>query len=512
MFKTIAARIGRDTDYPERQWRIDLLTRVLTGRLYDSLQHPFHEERNGAGEYIPLAQRRPSARYGLCRVVVDDSVSLLFDEGHFPMAHSEDKPTAAGLAAIAKDSRLNEVMIDAATRGSVGSVAVLMRVLKQKSGRYRIFFQVMETQFLTPTWDAAAPDTLLTVREQYKVRGSDLVSRGYVVDDPTAEYWFARQWDDRAETWFLPWPVRTRDGQPPADPLVDEERSVEHRLGFLPMVWIMNLPGGDGIDGACTFPPEAIDAGIAIDYQLSQLGRGLKYSSDPTLLIKEPSPMMAGSPVAGDSGGGSAVIKGGDNAILVGKDGDAKLLEINGSAASAVLDYVRCLREFAMESAHGNRANADKVSAAQSGRAMEMMNQSLIWLADKLRITYGESGLVALLSMVARASQVFDLALINGIRVGKLNTDKPLSLKWPRWYALTADDRLNDAKTLVALTGGGIVSRETATGIVAATYDIEDVAAETARVKGDTPTPPSAPPSQPLARLRRRVAKRSEVG
>ena len=32
----------------------------------------------------------------------------------------------------------------------------------------------------------------------------------------------------------------------------------------------------------------AKETGIEIDYQLSQAGRGLKYSSDPTLWIKEP--------------------------------------------------------------------------------------------------------------------------------------------------------------------------------------------------------------------------------
>ncbi len=37
-----------------------------------------------AGEYIPLRLRRPSVRYPLCRTVVEDSVSLLFSEGHFP--------------------------------------------------------------------------------------------------------------------------------------------------------------------------------------------------------------------------------------------------------------------------------------------------------------------------------------------------------------------------------------------------------------------------------------------
>lgn len=482
MFKTITARIDRDTDFPARQYRLDLLTRVLEGALYDVLEHPFHEERNEAGEYIPLHMRRPSARYGLCKVVVDDSVSLLFDEGHFPTVHCDDKPTVEALASIIKESRLNETMISSATTGSVGSVAILMRVLPQKAGGNRAFFRVLGTQYLTPTWDPNAPDTLQKVREQYKVNGADLIARGYAVDDEKAEYWFAREWDADAETWFLPWPVRAKDGEASATPVVDAKRTVQHKLGFVPMVWIKNLPGGDDIDGCCTFPREAIDNAIAIDYQLSQLGRGLKYSSDPTLLIKEPSALMGGAAVAG---GGNAVPKGGDNAILVGPDGDAKLLEINGTAAEAVLEYVRCLRELALETAHGNRANADKISAAQSGRAMELMNQSLIWLADKLRISYGEGGLLALVRMVVRVSQDFELVSADGQKLGKLSTDKPLSLKWPRWYAPTADDRLNDANTIDTLVSAGAMSQETAVKAVADTYDVEDVQAEIARIKAD---------------------------
>ena len=45
---------------------------------------------------------------------------------------------------------------------------------------------------------------------------------------------------------------------------------------------------------------------------------------------------------------------------------------------------------------HGNRANADRLTAAQSGRALELMNQGLVWLADNLRISYGEGALLSL--------------------------------------------------------------------------------------------------------------------
>ena len=469
MFKTIrdTLRNARDKDYPERQFEVNLLSRVLDGTLYDHLQHDFHSEKTDGGEYIPLRDRRPSVRYGLCRVVVDDSISLLFSEGHFPAVECADEKTRDQLTALAKEVRLNEVMIDAATKGSVGSVAIFLRVLSN-----RVFLKVSDTQFLTPVWNPEMPDTLLRVEERYKIKGEVLKKQGYAIDDKDlqADFWFGRDWDNQAETWYMPWKVL----EPTAAPTVDTAKTTRHGLGFVPVVWAKNLPGGDDIDGKCTFPSEVIDTSIEIDYQLSQAGRGLKYSSDPTLLIKEP---------AMDANGD--LVKGGGNALMVSKEGDAKLLEINGSAAAAVIEYVRCLRELALETAHGNRANADKISAAQSGRAMELMNQALIWLADRLRISYGEGALLDLLRMVVQVSGKVKLKFKDGTEVGELAAKEPLSLRWPHWYAPTYEDKQAEAVTLTTLVEGGVMSKETAVNAIADGYDIEDPADELRRIQKD---------------------------
>ena len=377
MFDTICDFVPRDNDYSARTRSLDILRRVLNGTLYDVLPYQFHQERTAGGEYIPLRNRRPSVRYALCRGVVEDSISLLFSEGHFPTIDCADRAVTAFLASVAKETRLNQVMIDAAIRGSVGSVAILLRLL-----RGRVFIDVLDTSYLVPVWDAEAPDTLIRVTERYKVSGQTLIANGYDIINVSIDYWFARCWDTEDETWFVPSPVG-EDTQPVIDPF----KSVRHGLGFVPLVWIRNLPGpsasGDPNDGACTFRA-AIETQIEIDYQLSQAGRGLKYSSDPTLLIKEP--------VSTDS----EIVKGAGNALIVNEKGDAKLLEIGGTASAAVIDYVRVLREMALESVHGNRASADRLTAAQSGRALELLNQGLIWLADNLRISYGEGALLQL--------------------------------------------------------------------------------------------------------------------
>ena len=453
MFDTICDLVPYDGDYPSRVGRLTVLNRVLDGTLYDVLPFHFHQERSEAGEYIPLRQRRPSVRYPLCRVVVEDSVSLLFSEGHFPTIDSSDPAVRIAFANIVKEIRLSLTMIQAATRGATGSVALLLRVLKG-----RIFVDVLDTMYLTPVWDPSAPDTLARVDERYKVSGSDLLRNGYSVDDPGGQYWFARSWDNEREMWFEP----TLVGQAAAGK-VDTARSVAHRMGAVPIVWIKNLPGssatGDSNDGACTFAA-AMHTQVEIDYQLSQVGRGLKYSSDPTLLLKDPT-LSDGD-----------LIRGAGNALVVSEKGDARLLEIGGTASAAVIEYVRTLRELALESIHGNRASPERLTAAQSGRALELLNHGLICLADNLRASYGEAGLLQLARLIVLASQKYSLVVL-GVPIEPLDPNACLSLKWPRWYPTTADDRQKDVQSLTSLVATGCISRETALKAIATCYDLE---------------------------------------
>jgi len=241
----------------------------------------------------------------------------------------------------------------------------------------------------------------------------------------------------------------------------------------VPMVWIRNLPGGDDVDGAPTISDEAIETQIEIEYILSQAGRGLKYASDPLLMIREP----AADP-------GREMVRSASNAIIVGEGGDAKLVEITGGATDAVLEYAKRLREIVLEQLHGNRTNPDKLSAAQSGRAMELLNQPMLWLADRLRITYGERGLKALLRLIQRASQKMQLLDADDAAYPKIAM-RPITLKWAPWYAPTHADKAQDANTLRTLTDAGLMSRETAVQQIAPVYDIEDVPAELTRIEAE---------------------------
>jgi hypothetical protein len=105
---------------------------------------------------------------------------------------------------------------------------------------------------------------------------------------------------------------------------------------------------------------------------------------------------------------------------------------------------------------------------------LELLNQGLIWLADNLRTSYGEAGLLQLARLIVRASQVYTLVVL-GQEVGSLDQATPLSLKWPRWYPTTADDRQKDVQSLTSLVAAGCISRETALKVIAGCYDIEHI-------------------------------------
>ena len=477
MYKTIKESWKRDIDLPERAYRLEMLNRVLDGTLYDQLPYPFHMERTRSNEYIPLHMRRPNTRFNVVRSVVDDAASLLFSESHFPKAKHADKHTREALARLIKETNLNEIYLDACVRGSVGSVAILMRVLKG-----RLFFEVRPTTYLTPAWDPLAPDTLKAVTELYKVRGSDLMAGGYEGNyNPAASYWLKTVWNGEAETTFLPVAVK-RENDEPIKWIVDADRSITHNLGFVPIDWIKNLPGGDAIDGEPTMKHDAIETSVSIDYLASQNGRGLKYSLDPTLVIKESA--YGNNNEGAVLGQGNARAIGAGNAIVVDSEGDAKLLESSGSASDAVINFLRMERELALESLKGNRASAEKMATAQSGKALELLNQTLVWLADRLRISYGEKSLHNVLQLIITVSRKVALVYKDGTTVGELAAGN-IALSWPSWYSPTPVELQQTIETLARAVDAGIISRESAIAEICALYDIEDVAAETTLIKAE---------------------------
>jgi hypothetical protein len=163
MFEKLTKKIYRDKDYPERTHRLESFEKVLDGTVYDSLRYEFEQDQEDKmGEYISISERKPNVRYNLCKMVVDDSVSLLFSNEHMPeIICDEDNNLRDIIELFVKKTNLNSIMIEAATKGSVGSVAIWYRIIKNKP-----LLKVMNTKYLTPIFDISDNTTLIKVIEE----------------------------------------------------------------------------------------------------------------------------------------------------------------------------------------------------------------------------------------------------------------------------------------------------------------------------------------------------------
>ncbi len=451
-----------DKDSSFRQMKLDILKKFLDGTIYDNLG-PFWKEFQD-NVYVPLAKRRPSVTYPLCKIIVDESSSMLFGQSHFPVIRSkDDECTTQFLQYVTRMCHLKQVMLQASKVGSVGSVCIVLKILNGK-----FYFEVLGTKNLTPVFDRMSPDDLVELTEKRKTDGSTLKSMGYDIpkDNLNKLYWFVRKWDDSREILYIPY-LCDEDEDETFTPTEDKSKQDDHDFGFVPVVWIKNLPSAGQIDGACTFEP-ALDIVVEIDTHLSQNGRLLKYNSDPTLVIKNPNNLE-----------GNQLIKG-INRIELDEKGDAYYAEINGKSSEAVVEFVKLLREYGLEAIRGNRVSPEKMSNAQSGIGFEMMNMALVGLVEELRLTYGQFGLLKIYRMILDIVQS-DKYDINYGEYSPDFTNDPqgnITLDWPAWYPPTAIEKLQESQALTGYVNNGIISKETAIGSIADEYNILDVIEE----------------------------------
>ncbi len=487
----------RDTDFPERTRRLLIYRSILDGTFYDVLRKEFDEERNSVDGYIPLRERRPSVLNGtrLCGTVVEQSSTMLFGDGRFPNVTIGNADEDKVIADLIRETQLVQRMRDATRRGSVGSVAILMRILPNRQNQLRTFFEVFDTFYLTPEYDNQEPDRLIKITELRKAKGRDLKDAGYAITDEELDrvFWFKRVWDEDSEIWYLP--TESVSGVS-ATWMEDTEKTVHHNLGFCPWVWIRNLNGGEHIDGNCTFEP-GIKTCVEIDYLQSQAGRGLRYSMDPMLVIKEPvtPAMMDANGAANDQEllgwhhedgrrVGGDIVRSADTALVMDVTGDAKMLELNGSSLEAAQKHIEKLRQYAMEAMNGSLVNPDQINSHQGAKALEILHAPLIRLCDNLRSSYGEDGLAALIRMWVRVANTRPMFVMDEV-VKIKGKPSAVSLHWHSWFPITEQELGTKVATVTNAVKSGIMSKEKAVAVIASDYDITDIKAELKAIEKD---------------------------
>ncbi len=485
----------------ERFKRLTALEQMLDGTAYQVLEIPFDNEYDVGDRYIPMRDRRPSLVYNLPKIIVDQTSTLTFGEAHFPHIRCW-KP--GGVKSTPGENRNDEMeraiehliefcsiemaMLDAVYTGSVGCAAHIVRGLGDSKTPS---IETIRGKFASPQFDPKDPSKLKQLTITYTVVGEELLSLGYepsLVKKPDEMYWMKIEIDDKEERRFIPVDTKKyvlilqnlqkdpKDRDPEFEWHIDNDRSYTHGFNVVPVVWYVNPPANSLLDGTSTF--ECIcDFAVEISYQLSQVGRGLRYSADPTMVVNS-GDLWSLSP-ENRFNGAAKIEKDPSRAMVLGKDGDAKLLEMNGQGMQTSLEYVRLLREYAMEVVGGLKADSETAKGTESGRALEILNQALVWLVERLRVSYGTNGLIPLLRIIMAGIESGAL-VVDGLDKSSFDSTAPIRLVWPSWWTPRGADFSAHIQGLEMLAGGSsttpvpLLSLATVTRLAAQAAGIDD--------------------------------------
>jgi hypothetical protein len=467
-FQELADKIDYPKGTTDRFKRLDALERLWKGSIYDVLQWPFDKEENGPGNYIELHDRRPSVKYQLPKIIVDHTSSLTFGDAHAPavrISQAADDVSPETLAEkheqferIIESLELEAVMLEAMQKGCVGSVAAVLRILPDKTP----YIEIVEGKYCTPVFDVADPRKLTQMDQVYAVTAEDLRLSGYdgKYDDNKLYYIKVTYTKERVlaslpleEKKFLKLGDTTVDETTGAQVVIrwekDEERSYINKLGAINVVWMKNLPNRTSLDGECTFAA-ITDMVIEISYLMSQIGRGYRYTADP-LMVEKSAPLQTSIPLAGsDPAAETKIIK--SPARMLKVEGDMSVLEISGEGLRGAGDHVKQLREYAMETISGMKADSENSRGPTSGTALHMLHQALVWLVERFRTSYGVRGYLELLRMVLRGLVAGTIEIQN-VDASKVDADTPLRLVWPQWSTPSGADMLAELQALSEAAG-----------------------------------------------------------
>lgn len=471
-FKEIVDKFDKIPGVTPRFLRLYAYERMLDGTFYDDLPFGFSQEDNN-GSYIPLQNRRPSTPYNIPRIIVDQTAGLLFSEEQFPNVRCSfdtdevDEPKQLqeyekNIATIIRECNLETIMLDVFEAGNVGSCAILVRGLDDSLP----YIEVIPGKNAKPVFDKRNPRKLLAIVQVYPADTQELIEDGYDNINPDLTYFMRIAVDDEAEIRYRPLPAheyeniggKRNDGT--TIEWVETER-YEHNFGRCPAVWVKNLSGGKGVDGPCTWGTIADDI-IEIDYLLSQLGRGLRYSQDPMLAIEQGELASVsgnfkplGDPDDDNEDGtnqrdaNGKLVRSPNNILSV--EGKAKLLEITGGGFDATGKHLERLREWALEVIGGMKSNAHDQGSHQSGRALEILHNNLLLLVKRQRVAYGNNALIPLLRIILTGIQTGEFE-IPGVNV--IDPNIPLHLIWNDWKKPSGSDLMNEVQALQIASGG----------------------------------------------------------
>jgi hypothetical protein len=487
----------------ERFRRLDKLESYYRCTQYDGLRYDWNGNLRGYGGeadirpgwYVPLARRRPSARFELARLIVQRFSAMVFGAERFPQLVIEgDEEAQDYLRELAREARLMPKLAEARNKGGAQGSACMSFGFVDGKPRLNVH-NAKHVEVLR--WADRYLHRPAEVLEAYSyprtVYGQDGKPR-------VVQFYFARYWSETEEILWDPIPEERARGGAWVDSVPSQR--VAHEFGFCPFYWAQNRPESESVDGDSDFEglSDKIDE---MNILLSATSKGTVANVDPTLVVKDDPINNTGK-----------LRKGSENAIY--SKGGAEYLELRGDSLKAALSLLQEHKDEALDTASVVLARPEMASKATSAAALRVVYMPMINAADVLREQYGQFAQQICTDMLRAARLIIGRApgeivtTADGQRLQRLptvvlgpkygedgtvqervpGTSEAVTLNWPPYFPNTWSDTKSAVEAIVAAAGAGtsIISRRTAVENIAAIFGIADVDQEIEAMDGDAAT------------------------
>jgi hypothetical protein len=453
---------------------------------------------------VPLRERKPRIIVPLFRETVEAVDRFLWSGNRFPQAvvnATREDDAAPGddevgpvlntkqaeeltrfLRALIRNGKIVQCVREYTTSAlKTTSAAVIVGV---QAGYVNCY--VHTGKDCTPTFDQQNPRTVSQLEVQYQFQRDEDIP-GSTAKKPTW-YWYRRVVTDQRDIVYKE--VKVQPGQQP-EWAEDPEKTVEHGLGFCPVVWVRTFGDcSDPIDGKPLIDPALYPMLDAISYTVSQRQRAIEYGLDPQ-------PFRKGVPV----GEREELRKNPGNVWDLPNQAEVGFLEAKGTGSDKANEHLKELTEAFREAVGVVKANPEIAAHKVSGVALSLLYGPLIALASDLRVDLGDDAYVALLGLVLRVvtAVVQDkgedvwvpgvksaTAMLKQAQLAGVWLDPPITLKWGAFFDETEQDKQARVTYANLAVQGRMISAKRGTEHLASLFNIEDPIAEHEAIEEET--------------------------
>jgi hypothetical protein len=508
---TSAARSAVERWLSPRFHALDKLERYAHGTQYEGRPNFYHPKVD-----VPLLERAPNIVHGITEVAIRQHCDFALGEGRFPVVTSEadedeellgegiSEESAKTLDAFMRVLMRHALFRSAATDAlsNAEGCGTEVTVVAVKSGCPRL--QSLPAKFCTPTF-ADGSVTSVEVRypfvEFYQDRQREWRARAKL---------FRRIIDATSDTVFVPAEI----GQASLEPkwIVDRANSVEHNLGFCPVVWYRfkscSSQAGD-IDGVAIHDTQ-LDEIDALNTSLSQRGRAALYAGDPQMW--ETGADQSGPPPGGI--GRAALVEGakrdtyvfgmanqgrparrkGAGTVWSYESAEARvgMLTLPGDALAGISDHCADLEDKISQVLGYTAASIESVKGATSGKALGFMFLRTTTFVDGVREDFWNGWMEPTLSMLLRIVRGLETAAPGSVyvpgagkvkpiidtfvrKVGEAERWMPPKLRavWPAYFTATAEDEKATVATVADAREAKLITAEMGLAKLAAIFPFD---------------------------------------